>query len=124
MNSSAGQLARAAKSLQKAAQGALPNQFSPGQLSSDSAGAATDSKGDGNIAEFDGQIPNATRRKGQRRLWGQLQDELGNDVGESAKEVVDSEYAELIRRYRRDLARSASNNGAGNDGAGKVETRP
>ena len=118
-NSSARQLAKAAKSLQKAAQGTLPNQFSPGQLNSDSAGAATDSKGDGNIAEFDGQIPNATRRKGQRRLWGQLQDELDNDVSDAAKEVLDSEYSELIRRYRRDLARSGNQ-----DSDGKADTKP
>ena len=119
MKSSARQLAKAAKSLQKAAEGTLPNQFSPGQLNSDSAGAATDSKGDGNIAEFDGQIPHVTRRKGQRRMWGQLQDELGNDIGDGAKEVVDSEYSELIRRYRRDLARSGNENSDG-----KAETRP
>jgi hypothetical protein len=105
--SSAQQMANVAKALQNAAKGALPNQFSPGQLNSDGSTASSDPQGQGNPAEFDGQIPEVTRRKGKGRLWGQLQDELGNNVGDAGKEVLDNEYSELIRRYRRDLARSA-----------------
>ena len=104
--SSAQQLAKAAKSLQNAARGALPNQFSPGQLNSDPGSAAGDPKNEGNVSEFDGQDPNVTRRKGTRRMWGRLQDDLDADVSDAGKEVLDNEYAELIRRYRHDLARS------------------
>ena len=105
-DSSAQQMAKAAKSLQNAARSALPNQFSPGQLSSDPGSAAGDPKSEGNVSEFDGQDPNATRRKGIRRVWGRLQDNLDADVSDAGKEVMDHEYSELIRRYRRDLART------------------
>ena len=98
-------MAKAAKSLQNAARSALPNQFSPGQLSSD-PGAAGDPKSEGNVSEFDGQDPNATRRKGTRRVWGRLHDDLDADVSDAGKEVMDNEYSALIRRYRRDLART------------------
>ena len=104
-NSSAQQLAKAAKALQSAARKALPNQFSPGQLNSEPGSAAGEPKGEGNTAEFDGQDPASTRRKSNRRQWGQLQDGLDADVSDSGKEVLDNEYSELIRRYRRDLAR-------------------
>jgi len=104
-DSSAQQMAKAAKSLQNAARSALPNQFSPGQLSSD-PGAAGDPKSEGNVSEFDGQDPNVTRRKGTGRVWGRLQDDLDADVSDAGKEVMDHEYSELIRRYRRDLARA------------------
>lgn len=105
-DSAAQQMVKAAKSLQNAARSALPNQFSPGQLSSDLGNAAGDPKSDGKVSEFDGQDPNATRRKGTRRVWGQLQDELDADVSDAAREIMDNEYSELIRRYRRDLARA------------------
>ena len=39
-------------------------------------------------------------------MWGQLQDELDADVSDAAREIMDNEYSELIRRYRRDLARA------------------
>lgn len=104
-NSSAQQLSKVANALQSAARKALPNQFSPGQLNSDPGAAGGDPKGQGNTAEFDGQDPNATRGKSNRRQWGQLQDGLDADVRDGAKEILDSEYSELIRRYRRDLAR-------------------
>ena len=105
-DSSAQQMAKAAKSLQNAARSALPNQFSPGQLSSDPGGAAGDPKSEGNVSEFDGQDPNATRRKGTGREWGRVQDDLDADVSDAGKDVIDNEYSELIRRYRRDLART------------------
>lgn len=105
-DSSSQQMAKAARSLQQAARSALPNQFSPGQLSSDPGSAAGDPKSEGNVSEFDGQDPNATRRKGTRRVWGRLQDDLDADVSDAGKEVMDNEYSELIRRYRRDLARA------------------
>ena len=104
--SSAEQMAKAAKSLRDAAQGALPNQFSPGQLSSEPGSAAGDPKSEGNVSEFDGQDPNSTRRKGKRRGWGNLNDDLDSDVSDAGKEILDNEYSELIRRYRRDLARA------------------
>lgn len=106
--SSAQQMAKAAKALQNAARQALPNQFSPGQLSPDGPPSSADVRSQGNPAMFDGQIPDATGRRAKGRVWGQLQDELGNQVGDGGKEVLDSEYSELIRRYRRDLARRAS----------------
>jgi hypothetical protein len=99
-------MARAAKSLKDAARSALPSQFTPGQLSSEPSSAAGEPKGDGNVAEFDGKDPDATRRKGAGRLWGRLQDDLDADVSDAGKEVMDKEYSELIRRYRRDLARN------------------
>ena len=43
-------------------------------------------------------------------MWGQLQDELDSNIGDAGKEVLDNEYSELIRRYRRDLARSTDKN--------------
>ncbi|MBC7964356.1 MAG: hypothetical protein H7Z17_00405 [Fuerstia sp.] len=104
--SAAQQMARAAKSLKDAARGALPNQFSPGQLSSEPSSAAGEPKGDGNVAEFDGKDPSAARRKGTPRMWGRVQDDLDADVSDAGKEVMDNEYSELIRRYRRDLARN------------------
>ena len=58
------------------------------------------------VSEFDGQDPNATRRKGTGRVWGRLQDNLDADVSDAGKEVMDNDYSELIRRYRRDLARA------------------
>jgi hypothetical protein len=119
-------MAKAAKSLKDAARGVLPNQFSPGQLNSEPSGATGDPTGesngepkdDGNVAEFDGKDPSATRRKGTRRLWGQLHDDLGPDVSDAGKEVMDNEYSELIRRYRRDLARSGQKSDS-KPGAGK-----
>ena len=109
-NSSAKQLSNAAKALQNAAKRALPNQFSPGQLNSESSTASSDPRGQGNPAQFDGQNPDATGRKGKGRMWGQLQDELDSNIGDAGKEVLDNEYSELIRRYRRDLARSTDKN--------------
>ncbi|MEN9556633.1 MAG: hypothetical protein RLZZ232_2919 [Planctomycetota bacterium] len=110
---SPGQLAKAARSLKNAAKGALPSQFSPGQLSSDSSQASSDSKSAGNPAGFDGVDPAATLKKGQRRQWGQLQDQLDNDVQDGGREVLDQEYSEMIRRYRRDLARTRQQNDNG-----------
>lgn len=104
--SSAQQMAKAAKSLQDAARGALPNQFSPGQLSSDPGRAAGDPKSEGNVSEFDGKDPGRTSKKGKSRGWGKLNDDLDADVSDAGKEVLDNEYSELIRRYRRDLARA------------------
>ena len=43
---------------------------------------------------------------GKRRVWGKLQDELDGENSDAGKDVLDSEYADLIRRYRRDLART------------------
>ncbi|MCA9010455.1 MAG: hypothetical protein KDB01_11945 [Planctomycetaceae bacterium] len=106
---SAEQLARAAKSLNAAARGALPKQFSPGQLSTDPDGASGEPAAEGHVSEFDGQSPGATRRHGSGRRWGGLHDALDADVSDAGKEVLDSEYSELIQRYRRDLARSGQN---------------
>jgi hypothetical protein len=104
--SSTQQLAEAAKSLEAAARGVLPNQFSPGQLSSDPPNSAGEPGAEGHVSEFDGQNPDATRLKGQGRQWGGLNDGLEGDVSDAGKEVLDAEYSELIRRYRRNLART------------------
>ena len=61
---------------------------------------------EGNVSEFDGQNPDATRKKGQRRQWGGLNDGLDANVSDSGKESLDKEYSELIRHYRRELARA------------------
>jgi hypothetical protein len=103
---SAEQLEKAAKSLNAAARGALPRQFAPGQLSADSDGASGEPAAEGHVSEFDGQSPGATRRNGGGRRWGGLNDALDDDVSDAGKEVLDTEYSELIQRYRRDLARS------------------
>ena len=81
-------------------------------MNSDGSTASGDPQGKGNPAQFDGQNPNATRPKGSGRKWGQLQDELDSNIGDAGKEVLDNEYSELIRRYRRDLARSADKEAA------------
>ena len=107
------QLAKAARSLQSAAKGALPNRFSPGQLSADSSQASSDPKSEGNPAVFDGVNPMSTVKKGRRRQWGQLQDQLDNDVQDGGRDVLDSEYSEMIRRYRRDLARNRNQSPSG-----------
>jgi hypothetical protein len=86
----------------------LPQQFSPGQLPTDSGSSANGSQAQGNPAVFDGVDPAATVKKGRRRAWGQLQDQLDSDVQDAGREVLDSEYSGMIRRYRRDLARSRS----------------
>lgn len=104
---SAQSLADAAKSLKQAARNSLPARFTPGQLGSDSP-ASADPGSKGNAAIFDGAAPGVTVKRGQRRQWGQLQDELQNDVKDGGKEVLDSEYSEMIRSYRRNLARSRS----------------
>ena len=42
----------------------------------------------------------------KRSDWGKLQDELDGENSDAGTDVLDSEYADLIRRYRRDLART------------------
>ncbi len=122
MKESASALSRIRADLQKAAdefekaakrpKSDLPNQKSSGPLDSDRHEASSDPQGEGNPAEFDGKDPKATTRKGKNRVWGKLQDELNADVGDAGKDVVDNEYSELIRRYRRDLARSGDQDAA------------
>ncbi len=107
---SAQQMAKAAQALKQAAKGALPSQFSPGQLNSSADPSQGDPQGQGNPAEFDGASPNATTRRSRARNWGRLQDELDPDVKDAGREVMDSEYSEIIRRYRRDLAKAAAAN--------------
>ena len=63
-------------------------------------------KSEGNVSEFDGKNPSRTSKKGKARGWGKLNDDLDADVSDAGKEVLDKEYSELIRRYRRDLART------------------
>ena len=103
---SAQSLADAAKSLKNAAKNSLPARFAPGQLGSDSSQSSSDPGSRGNAAVFDGAVPDVTVKRGQRRQWGQLQDELENDVKDGGREVLDSEYSGMIRSYRRNLARS------------------
>lgn len=103
------QLASAAKALKNAARGALPKRFTPGELNGPTGtdpGQGSPLTG-GNPREFDGTVPDMTRRKGTAGNWGKLQDELSPDVGDGGRDVLDREYSELIRRYRRDLSRSS-----------------
>jgi len=106
--SSAQSLADAAKSLKNAAKNSLPARFAPGQLGSDSSPSSSDPGSRGNAGVFDGAVPDVTVKRGQRRQWGQLQDQLENDVKDGGREVLDSEYSGMIRSYRRNLARSRS----------------
>lgn len=72
----------------------------------DDVGTVDSPKDSGNTSQFDGKTPDATAPGGKRRAWGKLQDELDGENSDAGKDVLDSEYAELIRRYRRDLART------------------
>ena len=101
---SARELAQAARSLQQAASRSIPSQFTPGQLSSDNASNQSTAESRGNPAQFDGLDPLSKLLQGTRGNWGQLQDQLGDDVRDAGREVLDTEYSELIRRYRKNLA--------------------
>ncbi len=72
----------------------------------DDVGTIDSPKDSGNTSQFDGKTPDATTPGGKRRAWGKLQDELDGENNDAGKDVLDSEYADLIRRYRRDLART------------------
>ena len=72
----------------------------------DDIGTMDAPKRSGNNSQFDGQTPDATAPGGKRRVWGKLQDELDGENSDAGKNILDSEYADLIRRYRRDLART------------------
>lgn len=72
----------------------------------DDVGTIDSPKDSGNTSQFDGKTPDATVPGGKRRFWGKLQDELDGENSDAGKDVVDGEYADLIRRYRRDLART------------------
>ena len=72
----------------------------------DEVGTIDSPKDSGNTSQFDGKTPDATAPGGKRSDWGKLQDELDGENSDAGKDVLDSEYADLIRRYRRDLART------------------
>ena len=72
----------------------------------DDVGTVDSPKDSGNTSQFDGKTPAATASGGKRRVWGKLQDELDGENSDAGKDVLDTEYADLIRRYRRDLART------------------
>lgn len=72
----------------------------------DDVGTVDSPKDSGNTSQFDGKTPDATAPGGKRSNWGKLQDELDGKNSDAGKEVLDNEYADLIRRYRRDLART------------------
>ena len=72
----------------------------------DDVGTIDSPKDSGNTSQFDGKTPNATASGGRRGDWGKLHDELEGENSDAGKDVLDSEYADLIRRYRRDLART------------------
>ena len=72
----------------------------------DEVGTIDSPKDSGNTSQFDGKTPDTTAPGGKRRVWGKLQDELDGENSDAGKDVLDSEYADLIRRYRRDLART------------------
>jgi hypothetical protein len=99
-------LSQAAQSLAQAARNALPQQFTPGQLSDTEGGDAAARQGRGNEGMWDGKSPLA--RMGGRaggRDWGQLNDELNTEVLSGTTESADSEYGSLIRSYFKELAR-------------------
>lgn len=72
----------------------------------DDVGTIDSPKDSGNTSQFDGKTPDATAPGGKRRAWGKIQDELEGENSDAGKDILDSEYADLIRRYRRDLART------------------
>ncbi len=98
------ELSRTAKSLQQAASRSIPAQFTPGQLSSDSAQNRSNPSARGNMSEFDGIDPLSRLLQGTRGDWGRLQDQLDDRIEDTGREILDREYSELIRRYRRNLA--------------------
>ncbi len=51
------------------------------------------------------QRPRSNQARSRRRDWGKLQDELQEEIQDGAKDVMDSEYSDLIRNYRKALAR-------------------
>lgn len=108
------QLSDAAKALADAAKGSLPQEFTPGQVAG--ANGSNEGKGGqaaGNGQGWDGLLPGAMRSlAGPARRWGQVNDELDGEMRDASKDVVDTEYADLIRRYRRELARAAAGESA------------
>lgn len=107
-------LSDAARALADAARGALPQEFIPGQMSASSG--ATGGKGgqaSGNGQGWDGQLPGTQRQRNDRtREWGLVNDELDGEMNDASRDVVDTEYSDLIRRYRRELARAAAGQSA------------
>ncbi|MCA9061505.1 MAG: hypothetical protein KDA96_00520 [Planctomycetaceae bacterium] len=106
-------LSQAAQSLAEAAKNALPQQFTPGQLSDPGASSGKGRSARGNDAGFDGNLPGRTRGQHERRDWGQLNDELDGEMSGAATERPDSDYADLIRRYNREKARAAARQRSG-----------
>ncbi|MBL8820525.1 MAG: hypothetical protein JNL58_31165 [Planctomyces sp.] len=125
--SAARSLSDAAQALTQAARNALPQAFTPGQLNEGQKNSGRGTSGTGNDQAWDGRnAPRSQQGRARLRDWGKLQDQLTEEIQEGAKDVVDSEYSELIRSYRRELARSVSEGAQGTEsvgsqGAGKRE---
>ncbi|MCA9033692.1 MAG: hypothetical protein KDA91_01120, partial [Planctomycetaceae bacterium] len=104
MTHSTDNLSKAAEALQNAAKGVLPADMTPGQMQ-ESPGASGKAKaGTGNDQLFDGRTPGRTAGRGRGWFNPELNDDLEDGLSEQGREVIDSEYAELIRNYRRKLA--------------------
>lgn len=107
------QLSDAARALAEAARNSLPRQFTPGQLPA--GDPAEGQSAMGNDAEFDGRNAARSQFSGTFRHWGQLQDALDGELRNTGREIIDSEYSELIRRYRRELARAVADKSESSD---------
>ncbi len=111
------QLSQAAKALANAARGALPRPFTPGQMTDGDRNPGQTNEAVGNDDRFDGQTPGQGRRAGSGLFTkGGVNDLLDEELSESGRDVVDGEYSDLIRQYRRELARAA----AGLSGSGQT----
>jgi hypothetical protein len=108
------QLSDAAQALADAARDSLPQQFTPGKLSD--GGSSSGESAMGNDAEFDGRNVARSQFSSRLRDWGRLQDELSGDMKNDGPEVIDIEYSDLIRRYRRELARAVAGDSAADAG--------
>ena len=121
MSHSTDELTDAADALKNAAKGSLPANFTPGQMADTSRSSGKAQSGTGNDQEFDGRTPGSTAPGGGRWFDPGLHDELDQSLSEQAREVVDGEYAELIRNYRRQLAQVA---GESADSGNKPGAKP
>ncbi len=110
--SGAQQLSDAAQQLAEAAQQALPEQFNPGQMSEGSPPSTAGRDAMGNVAMWDGLLPDAANGMAGSRNWGQQNEELDTETSDGVAASRDSEYQALIRMYFREVAKATAAQGS------------
>ncbi len=110
--SGAQQLSDAAQQLAQAAQQALPEQFNPGQMSDGSQPSTAGRDAMGNVAMWDGLLPDAANGVAGSRNWGQQNEELDTETSDGVAASRDSEYQALIRMYFREVAKAIAAQGS------------